>query len=185
MERDWLTGRVAIVTGASRGIGRSTALALATAGARVVLGARSAGALEEAAAAIRAQGGDVRAVAVDVADPHNVERLFAVAEAIDVPTVLVCAAGLLTRVPFEETTDRIWHRTLDVNLTGAFLFLCCRRAFSGMRRVGGGRIVTIASLSGVYATEKIPGLVAYNVSKYGVVGLTEGIAVEGRDHRSA
>lgn len=181
MARDWLTGRVAIVTGASRGIGRSTALALATAGARVVLGARSAGALEEVAAAIRAQGGDARAVAADVADPHDVERLFAVAEAIDVPTVLVCAAGLLTRVPFEETTDGIWHRTLDVNLTGTFL--CCRRAFSGMRRVRGGRIVTIASLSGVYATEKFPGLVAYNVSKYGVVGLTEGIAVEGRDHR--
>jgi NAD(P)-dependent dehydrogenase (short-subunit alcohol dehydrogenase family) len=181
MEIDWLTGRVAIVTGASRGIGRSTALALATAGARVVLGARSAGALEDAAAAIRAQGGDVRAVAADVADPHDVERLFAVAEAIDVPTVLVCAAGLLTRAPFEETTDGIWHRTLDVNLTGAFL--CCRRAFSGMRRVGGGRIITIASLSGVYATEKFPGLVAYNVSKYGVVGLTEGIAVEGRAHR--
>jgi NAD(P)-dependent dehydrogenase (short-subunit alcohol dehydrogenase family) len=64
-------------------------------------------------------------------------------------------------------------------LTGTFL--CCRAAFDAMRPEGGGRIVTIASLSGVYATEKFPGLAAYNVSKFGVVGLTEAIAVEGKE----
>ena len=78
----------------------------------------------------------------------------------------------------EETTEEIWERTLAVNLTGSFL--CCRAAFGAMRAAGEGRIVNIASLSGVYATEKFPGLAAYNVSKYGVIGLTEAIAVEGK-----
>ena len=93
---------------------------------------------------------------------------------------LVCAAGVLTSAPFGETTWDIWEETLGVNLTGSFL--CCRAAFTAMRTAGEGRIVNIASLSGVYATEKFPGLSAYNVSKYGVIGLTEAIAVEGRPH---
>ena len=83
-------------------------------------------------------------------------------------------------MPFEKTTGRTWEETLGVNLTGAFL--CCRAAFATMRRASGGRTVTTASLSGIYATEKFAGLAAYNVSKYGVVGLTEAIAVEGRAH---
>ena len=83
---------------------------------------------------------------------------------------------MLTSVPFGETTLDIWDETLRVNLTGSFL--CCRAAFTAMSEAGEGRIVTIASLSGVYATEKFPGLAAYNVSKFGVIGLTEAIAVE-------
>jgi NAD(P)-dependent dehydrogenase (short-subunit alcohol dehydrogenase family) len=93
---------------------------------------------------------------------------------------LVCAAGVLTPAPFAETTTAMWDETLGVNLTGTFL--CCRAAFTAMAAAGQGRIVTIASLSGVYATEKFPGLAAYNVSKYGVIGLTEAIAVEGKEH---
>src|SRR5262249_42235750 len=80
--------------------------------------------------------------------------------------------------PLEWTTEEIWERTAAVNLAGSFL--CCRAAFGAMRAAGEGRIVNIASLSGVYATEKFPGLAAYNVSKYGVIGLTEAIAVEGK-----
>jgi NAD(P)-dependent dehydrogenase (short-subunit alcohol dehydrogenase family) len=87
---------------------------------------------------------------------------------------------VLRRALFEETTQEIWEQTVGVNLTGTFL--CCHAAFGAMRAAGGGRIVNIASLSGVYATEKFPGLAAYNVSKYGVIGLTEAIAVEGREH---
>jgi NAD(P)-dependent dehydrogenase (short-subunit alcohol dehydrogenase family) len=87
---------------------------------------------------------------------------------------------VLTRASFAQTTPQIWSETIAVNLTGAFL--CCRAAFAAMERAREGRIITIASLSGVYATEKFPGLAAYNVSKYGVIGLTEAIAVEGKPH---
>ena len=156
----WLAGRVAVVTGASRGIGAATAAALAGAGAHVVLAARDRDALAQVAAGIQAAGGRA------TQDGR--------------PTALVCAAGVLTSALFAETTPDIWDETLAINLTGSFL--CCRAAFTAMCEAGEGRIVNIASLSGIYATEKFPGLTAYNVSKYGVIGLTEAIAVEGRPH---
>jgi NAD(P)-dependent dehydrogenase (short-subunit alcohol dehydrogenase family) len=176
----WLAGRVAIVTGASRGIGAATARALAGAGAHVVLAARGHDALASVASGIQAAGGQATPVPTDVSKAGDVERLFAVAERTGPLAALVCAAGVLTSVPFGETTWDIWQETLGVNLTGSFL--CCRAAFTAMRAAGEGRIVNIASLSGVYATEKFPGLAAYNVSKYGVIGLTEAIAVEGKPH---
>ena len=172
----WLAGRLAVVTGASRGIGAATAEALADAGAGVVLAARDGEALKRVAQTIRDRGGEARAVPTDVSSDTDVQALFA---AVEGPlAALVCAAAVLTSAPFEQTTSEMWEQTLAVNLTGAFL--CCRAAFSAMRAAGEGRIVNIASLSGVYATEKFPGLAAYNVSKYGVIGLTEAIAVEGK-----
>ncbi|HEY7323426.1 MAG TPA: SDR family NAD(P)-dependent oxidoreductase [Streptosporangiaceae bacterium] len=176
----WLAGRVALVTGASRGIGAATAEAVAAAGAHVVLAARDSEALDAIAAGIRAAGGAATAVPTDVSKSAEVERLVAAAGRAGPIAALVCAAGELTRATFLETTPEIWNETLAVNLTGAFL--CCRAAFAAMRQAGEGRIVTISSLSGVYATEKFPGLAAYNVSKYGVIGLTEAIAVEGKEH---
>ena len=176
----WLAGRTAVVTGASRGIGAATAEAIAAAGAHVVLAARDQDALDEVAVRIRQAGGQAMAVPADVSRASDVQRLFAVADRTGPVAALVCAAGVLTRAPFAETTAQIWDETLAVNLTGAFL--CCRAAFMPMRQAGAGRIITIGSLSGVYATEKFPGLAAYNVSKYGVIGLTEAIAVEGKEH---
>jgi NAD(P)-dependent dehydrogenase (short-subunit alcohol dehydrogenase family) len=175
----WLKGRVAVVTGASRGIGAATAEAIASAGAHVVLAARDREALEGVLRRIRDAGGEGTAVATDVSSAADVERLFDAAKAAGPPAALVCAAAVLTSALFTETTPEIWEETLGVNLTGALL--CCQAAFSAMRAGGGGRIVNIASLSGVYATEKFPGLAAYNISKYGVIGLTEAIAVEGKD----
>jgi NAD(P)-dependent dehydrogenase (short-subunit alcohol dehydrogenase family) len=170
-----------VVTGASRGIGAATAEAIAAAGAHVVLAARDHEALEAVARRVRDAGGEATTAATDVSEVGDVERLFAAAEAAGPPAALVCAAGVLTPAPFAETTLGIWQQTLAVNLTGSFL--CCRAAFTAMRTAaGGGRIVNIASLSGVYATEKFPGLTAYNVSKYGVIGLTEAIAAEGKAH---
>lgn len=174
----WLAGRLAIVTGASRGIGAATAAAVAAAGAHVVLAARDGQALGTVAEAIKDAGGQATPVPTDVSDEAAVGRLFAQAARIGQPSALVCAAGVLTPAPFAQTTLRLWRETLDTNLTGTFL--CCRAGFAAMAAASGGRIITIASLSGVYATEKFPGLAAYNVSKFGIVGLTEAIAVEGR-----
>jgi NAD(P)-dependent dehydrogenase (short-subunit alcohol dehydrogenase family) len=125
-------------------------------------------------------GGVATPVTADVSSGDDVERLFTTAAEIGDLGALVCAAGVLTSVPFEETSWDIWEQTISVNLSGSFR--CCRAAFRLMRASGEGRMVNIASLSGVYATEKFPGLAAYNVSKYGVVGLTEAIAVEGRPY---
>jgi NAD(P)-dependent dehydrogenase (short-subunit alcohol dehydrogenase family) len=176
----WLAGRLAIVTGASRGIGAATATAVAAAGAHVVLAARDRQGLDGVAGRITDAGGQATPLPTDVSDESAVERLFAEAAGMGRLSALVCAAGVLTPALFAETTPAMWRETLEVNLTGAFL--CCRAAFTAMAPAGEGRMVNIASLSGVYATEKFPGLAAYNVSKYGVIGLTEAIAVEGKEH---
>ena len=175
----WLAGRLAVVTGASRGIGAATAAAVAAAGAHVVLAARDRQALDGVAGRIKDAGGQATPLPTDVSNEAEVGRLFAKVAGVGQLGALVCAAGVLTPVPFAETTAAIWDETLGVNLTGTFL--CCRAAFTAMAPAGEGRIVNIASLSGVYATEKFPGLAAYNVSKYGVIGLTEAIAVEGKE----
>ena len=176
----WLAGRLAVVTGASRGIGAATAAAMAAAGAHVVLAARDQRALDDVAGRIKDAGGQATPMPTDVSDEAAVQRLFAEIAGVGRVGALVCAAGVLTPARFAETTLAMWEGTLKVNLTGTFL--CCRAAFTAMVPAGEGRIVNIGSLSGVYATEKFPGLAAYNVSKYGVIGLTEAIAVEGKEH---
>jgi NAD(P)-dependent dehydrogenase (short-subunit alcohol dehydrogenase family) len=145
----------------------------------VVLAARNRDGLDAVATRIRDAGGEATPVPTDVGSVTDVERLFDAVEETGQLAALVCAAAVLSSARFTETTPDIWEETLGVNLTGSFL--CCREGFIAMRAGGEGRIVTIASLSGVYATEKFPGLAAYNVSKYGVIGLTEAIAVEGKE----
>jgi NAD(P)-dependent dehydrogenase (short-subunit alcohol dehydrogenase family) len=147
----WLAGRLAVVTGASRGIGAATAEAIAAAGARVVLAARDREALDGVVTRVRDAGGEATAVATDVSIATDVERLFDAVQAAGPLAALVCAAAVLTPARFTEATAKIWEEMLGVNLTGTFL--CCRAAFAAMRAGGGGRIVNIASLSGVYATE--------------------------------
>jgi 3-oxoacyl-[acyl-carrier protein] reductase len=174
-----LTGQVAIVTGASRGIGRAAAVAFAAEGASVVLAARDTAALDANVAEIVAAGGRALAVATDVADEASVASLFARAEATFGPvTTLVNAAGAVAHRPFAEMDSATWDAVLNTNLRGTFL--CCRAAFQTMPAHGGGVIVNFSSLSGVPKVEKFPGLSAYVVSKFGVAGLSEILAVEGR-----
>lgn len=174
-----LTGQVAIVTGASRGIGRAAAVAFAAEGASVVLAARNTGALDANVAEIVAAGGRALAVPTDVADEASVASLFARAEEMFGPvTTLVNAAGAVAHRPFAEMDIATWDAVLNTNLRGTFL--CCRAAFQTMPAHGGGIIVNFSSLSGVPKVEKFPGLSAYVVSKFGVAGLSEILAVEGR-----
>src|SRR6202042_2258628 len=108
----WLAGRVAVVTGASRGIGAATAQALAGAGAHVVLAPRARAALAGVAAGIQAAGGAATPVPTDVSKIEEVERLFAAAAQAGPLTALVCAAAVLTNAPFAEPTWDIWAQTL-------------------------------------------------------------------------
>jgi 3-oxoacyl-[acyl-carrier protein] reductase len=179
MSESWLAGKVAVVTGAGSGIGEATAVSIAAAGATVVLAGRRAEPLSQVAERVSLAGGHADAIRCDVSLPGQVDRLFERAERIGPPAALVCAAGVLTKARLDEVSDDDWNTTIAVNLTGAFL--CVRRAFAPMSRAGEGRIVLLSSLSGVYATEKFPGLTAYNASKSGLVGLMEGIAADGRE----
>jgi len=122
--------------------------------------------------AIRDAGGGATAVPTDVSNAADVDQLFRVASGIGPPVALVCAAATLEREPFDEISRASWEHTISVKPHGR-LQLLPRRLHADAQR-GEGRIVNIASLSGVYATEKFPGLAAYNASKYGVIGLTEG-----------
>jgi 3-oxoacyl-[acyl-carrier protein] reductase len=176
-----LAGQVAIITGASRGIGRAAAFAFAAEGASVVLAARDANALTATADAIVAAGGRALAVATDVASEADVAALFAATEATYGPvTILVTAAGAVANRPFAEMDTATWDAVVNTNLRGTFL--CCRAAFQAMQAHDGGVIVNFSSLSGVPKVEKFPGMSAYIVSKFGVAGLSEILAVEGRPH---
>lgn len=172
--------RVALVTGGGRGIGQATALALAGDGLQVVLAAQTGSQLEETVEAVRQRGGVALAVVADISQETAVAHVFERAHTLGPVTVLVNNAATLTAQPFEEVDTPAFDRTLSVNLRGAFLN--ARRAFADMRAAGGGRIVNMASLSGVAGVEKFPGLAAYVMSKFAIVGLTESLAVEGRPY---
>jgi len=176
-----MTDRVVVVTGAGRGIGRATALAFAREGDRLVVAARTQAEVTATADAIRTAGGAATAVAADVATETDVAEIFRQAHDHFGPvTLLVNNAATLTKTAFLDLTPDDVDRTLAVNLRGAVL--CSLWAFHDMAQAGGGCIVNIASLSGVAGVEKFPGLLPYVISKFGVVGLTEALAVEGRPY---
>lgn len=171
--------RVAIITGAGRGVGRATARRFAREGARVVLFSRTPGPLDETATDIAHEGGQVLSMAGDVSREEDVRALFQRAmDAYGRVDILVNCAGIVLVRPFVDMDAETWDRVIAVNLRGTFL--CCRQAFRVMMAQQSGVIINLSSLSGVRGVEKFPGLSAYNVSKAGVAGLTEILAVEGK-----
>jgi NAD(P)-dependent dehydrogenase (short-subunit alcohol dehydrogenase family) len=176
-----LSGQVAWVTGAGRGVGRATALALAAHGARVAICARTEQQIAETAALIESAGGEVLAGTVDVSDEAAVNdfsrRITGRFGRLD---ILVQCAAIIAVQPFDVFETSAWDNVLAVNLRGSFL--CARSAFRMMKENAGGQIILISSLSGVRGPEKFPGLAAYNVSKAGVLALSEILAVEGKPY---
>ena len=175
-----MKGRVAIVTGGGRGIGEASGRALAAAGARVVLVSRTAAELEAAAAAI----GDpdrVLTVSADIADEDAVTRVFdETLERFGDVHALVNNAGVFAGGKVEEIDVASWDRVMAVNVRGAFL--ASRELFRRLAPRGhGGTIVNLSSLGGLRGVEKFPGFTPYSVSKFAVIGLTECLAVEGRE----
>ncbi len=169
-----LTGRVSLVTGASRGIGRAIARALAAEGAHVVLAARDAARLEEAVGEIRAEQGSAEPVVLDVSDRRGVEAVVARVVArhgrLD---HLVNNAGITRDNLVVRMKDEEWQQVLATNLTGAFL--CAQAVLKPMLKQRYGRIVSVTSVVGLTGN---PGQANYAASKAGIVAFTKSVARE-------
>lgn len=169
-----LNDRVAIVTGASRGIGRSVALAMAKEGARIVASARNEELLQELVAEIKAAGGEAIAVAGDVARSEDADKLVAAAvDAFGQVDILVNNAGITRDGLLLRMKDEDWDAVLDTNLKGAFV--CTRAAAKVMTKQRYGRIVNISSVVGEMGN---PGQANYCASKAGLIGMTKSNAKE-------
>jgi NAD(P)-dependent dehydrogenase (short-subunit alcohol dehydrogenase family) len=177
-ERGRLRGKAALVTGASSGLGRATAIALAQAGADVALIARSQQELESAKEEISNIGRRALTLPVDLASEDETTRAVGrTVEALGHIDVLVNAAGTDTPGTVEELDIEGWDRTLAVNLRAPFLL--SKAAFPHMREAGGGIIVNISSVAGKKGWANAS---AYCASKFGLTGFTEALADEGKEH---
>jgi|SRR5579862_1551791 len=168
MKLDGIEGRVAFVSGGGRGIGRCIAETLRDQGARVADGDLQRPAVD-----------GVLGVALDVTEPASVDAAFTLVEQqLGAVELLVLNAGIYVVEPFEETSPESWRRTIDVNLTGAFL--CAKRALPAMREAGFGRIVAIGSSAGKTGGKRHAA--AYGASKAGIMVMAKSIASEYAEH---
>jgi NAD(P)-dependent dehydrogenase (short-subunit alcohol dehydrogenase family) len=169
-----LEGRTAIVTGASGGLGKEAALALADVGCDVVIAARNHAALAEVAAAVEKKGRHGLAVQTDITQAADVQRLMArTVERFGQIDILINNAAVAVEKLFIDLTEEEWRRVVDTNLHGTFL--CAQAAGKQMIQQGGGRIINVVSVVGLVA---VPSLGSYGAAKGGVVQYTRALAAE-------
>lgn len=173
-----LSGRVAVVIGATSGIGKSIALGLADAGADVIPTGRRGDLVTAAVGEIQARGRRSLMLPADVSDDRSIRELTdSVIERFGKIDILVNAAGITVRRPTADVSDAEWNRIIDTNLTG--MLRSCRAIGPHMIERGYGRIINIGSLTSVVALQEVT---AYGVSKAGVAALTKSLAVEWAPH---
>lgn len=173
-----LGGKVALVTGGSRGIGKAIALELARRGAKIAICARNEPQLKAAEQELTALGATCLASTCDVRDERSILRLLdSVRTELGTVDVLVNNAGVYRTEPLQSHSLEVWQEVMETNLTGAMLF--CRAAVNTMIESGWGRIINISSISG--RVGEIWGS-AYSASKFGMIGLTQSLALEVARH---
>jgi 3-hydroxybutyrate dehydrogenase len=167
-----LFGKIALVTGGGRGIGRACAIALAQAGAHIIVAARSSEEIEKVAQEIDALGRPSLAVLLDVSKVESVEKAFReIEEKWGGCDILVNNAGIAASAPIVKCSEELWSQIMEVNLNGTFR--CMKAALPKMLERGWGRIINIASIAGKAGA---PYISAYAASKHGVLGLTKAAA---------
>lgn len=172
-----LKDKVAIITGARRGMGKSHALTLAKAGAKVVVADISQEDCEMVVEEIKKNGGEALAVKCDVTKKEDIDNMVkAVVGKWRKVDILVNNAGICQFKPFLELTEEEWDRTLDINLRG--YFLCAQAAAKEMVKQKNGKIINIASVASGQVGIGFPTLAHYSASKGGIIALTETLAVE-------
>jgi 3-oxoacyl-[acyl-carrier protein] reductase len=176
----FLSGKVAVVTGATKGIGYAIAESLAQEGAGVAICGRSQQTVDNAAKRLsESTGSKVSGLAVDVRDPGQVSGFFGfIDEVFGGLDILVNNAGLGIFAPVAEITFDQWKETLETNLSG--VFYCCKEGIPRLRKRGGGSIINISSLAG---KNPFAGGAAYNASKFGLNGFSEAMMLDHRKDR--
>jgi len=173
-----LEGHIAVITGASKGLGRQMAEALSQAGAAVALVARSRDLLESVASGIRGNGGRAEVIVADVRDEAGVGQIAQqVQSTLGVCDILINNAGMNIRKDVEEFTLSDWNEIVAVNLTGPFLM--CRAFVPGMKEKGWGRIINMTS---IMSHVSFPQRIGYSSTKFGLLGMVKALALELAPH---
>ena len=175
---EFLKGKVAVITGANRGLGKAMALALAGEGVKIALVGRDQAKLAEALAEVRATGVDAEAFAADVSDEAQIATLESkIAARLGHAQILINNAGINLRKEITEFTLEEWRRVMETNLTGVFLM--CRAFVPRMKGTGYGRIINLTS---IMSHVSLPGRGVYSASKSALLGLTRALALELAPH---
>jgi NAD(P)-dependent dehydrogenase (short-subunit alcohol dehydrogenase family) len=174
MSEKKLDGKVAVITGASKGLGKAMALALAAEGAQIALVSRNIEQLNEVGRAVKDAGGEARVFQADVAEEEQVRKLERdVTGAFGKVHILINNAGINVRKPIVEFTLEEWHRVMNTNVTSVFLM--CRSFIPHMKGTGYGRIISMTS---IMSWVSLPGRAAYSASKTALLGVTRALALE-------